>query len=73
MRIELLTKYDKKTADRVRELLIQLSRSGKDRGEIPETWFEDLINSSSHDMLLAYDNNGKIVALPLFPLSWVPS
>ena len=63
MRIELLTKYDKKTADRVRELLIQLSRSGKDRGEIPETWFEDLINSSSHDMLLAYDNNGKIVGI----------
>lgn len=63
MRIELLTKYDKKTADRIRELLIQLSRSGKDRGEIPEQWFNDLIESNSHDMLLACDNDNKIVGI----------
>lgn len=60
MKIELLTKYDKKTADRVRELLIQLSRSGKDRGEIPEEWFTDLIKSPYHDMLLAIDDTGEI-------------
>ena len=40
MIIETLTKYNKEDADRIRELLIQLSRSGKDRGEIPEEWFE---------------------------------
>ena len=60
MKIELLTEYNAKTTNRIRELLIQLSRSGKDRGEIPEDWFNGLINSDSHDMLLAIDDNGKI-------------
>ena len=63
MKIKLLTEYDQPTADRIRELLIQLSRSGKDRGEIPATWFNDLISSPSHDMLLAYDDNDKIVGI----------
>ena len=63
MKTKLLTKYDKKTADRVRELLIQLSRSGKDRGEIPKEWFDDLINSDSHDMLLALDDNNQIIGI----------
>ena len=63
MKIELLTKYTPETANRVRELLIQLSRSHKDRGEIPETWFNDLINSPSHDMLLAYDDNNQIIGI----------
>ena len=60
MKIELLTKYDNKTANRIRELLIQLSRSGKDRGEIPEDWFNDLIQSPYHDMLLAIDDSGTV-------------
>lgn len=60
MKIKLLTEYDAKTANRVRELLIQLSRSGKDRGEIPKEWFNDLISSDSHDMLLAIDDSGKV-------------
>jgi len=60
MKIELLTKYDAKTANRVRELLIQLSRSGKDRGEIPKEWFDALIASDSHDMLLAIDDSGTV-------------
>ena len=63
MIIKTLDKYDKKTADRIRELLIQLSRSGKDRGEIPESWFSDLISSPSHDMLLAIDDDGKIIGI----------
>ena len=63
MKIEVLTEYNKDTANRIRELLIQLSRSGKDRGEIPEEWFEDLINSPSHDMLLAMGDDGKIVGI----------
>lgn len=57
MKIELLTKYDSKTADRVRELLIQLSRSGKDRGPIPQEWFNEIINSPYHDMIIAIDND----------------
>ena len=60
MKITTLTNYTPETATRIRELLIQLSRSGKDRGEIPESWFTDLINSDSHDILLAIDDTGKI-------------
>ncbi len=63
MRIETLAEYSEETASRVRELLIQLSRSGKDRGEIPREWFDNLITSPSHDMLLAYDNDNKIVGI----------
>ena len=60
MRIEILKTYTPETATRVRELLIQLSRSKKDRGEIPREWFDELINSPYHDMLLAIDDNDKI-------------
>ena len=63
MKIEPLTEYNKETANRIRELLIQLSRSGKDRGEIPEAWFNDLIKSDSHDMLLAKDDAGSIIGI----------
>lgn len=60
MKITTLTEYAPETATRIRELLIQLSRSGKDRGEIPKEWFDELIASPTHDMLLAIDDNGKI-------------
>lgn len=60
MKITTLKEYTPETATRVRELLIQLSRSGKDRGEIPREWFDELIASPSHDMLLAIDDSGKI-------------
>ncbi len=60
MKIITLTKYTPETAERVRELLIQLSRSHKDRGEIPKAWFDELITSDTHDMLLALDDNDKI-------------
>lgn len=63
MKIQRLTQYDSKTADRIRELLIQLSRSGKDRGEIPREWFDDLIASPFHDMLLAIDDNDTILGI----------
>ena len=62
MKIQPLTQYDETTADRVRELLIQLSRSGKDRGEIPKSWFDDIIKSDFHDLLVALDDDGKIIA-----------
>ena len=63
MIVKPLEKYTPETANRIRELLIQLSRSGKDRGEIPEEWFKDLIDSPSHDMLVAYDDNDNIVGI----------
>ena len=50
MKIVKLEHYSEETASRIRELLIQLSRSGKDRGEIPREWFEDLINSDDYSI-----------------------
>ena len=63
MHISTLTQYTPETARRIRELLIQLSRSGKDKGEIPEQWFTDIINSPWHDLLIATDDDGKIIGL----------
>ena len=63
MKITKLTTYTPEMATRVRELLIQLSRSGKDRGEIPREWFDELISSPYHDMLLAYDDEGRIIGI----------
>lgn len=55
IKIIAVTEYNKTVADRIRQLLIQLSRSGKDKGEIPQAWFEQLIASPWHDLLLAVD------------------
>ncbi|MBR2710710.1 GNAT family N-acetyltransferase [Candidatus Saccharibacteria bacterium] len=63
MIIKTLTEYTPEIANRIRELLIQLSRSGKDRGEIPKEWFDDLISSPYHDMLLAFDEDNKIIGI----------
>ena len=63
MKIKVLNEYSEGVANRIRELLIQLSRSGKDRGEIPKEWFDNLIASPYHDMLLAYDDNEEIVGI----------
>lgn len=63
MKITTLTKYDELVANRVRELLIQLSRSGKDKGAIPEQWFHDIIASPWHDLLIAEDDSGRIVGI----------
>lgn len=63
MRVKTLSKYNQKTADRIRELLIQLSRSGKDRGEIPKEWFEELIASPFHDMLIFCDDDENILGI----------
>ena len=63
MRIERLTEYTPEIANNVRQLLIQLSRSKKDRGEIPREWFEEIISSPYHDMLLAIDDNNRIIGI----------
>ena len=62
MNITTLKEYTPAAATRIRELLIQLSRSGKDKGEIPKEWFEDLIASPWHDMLIA-EENGQILVI----------
>ncbi|MBR3256052.1 GNAT family N-acetyltransferase [Candidatus Saccharibacteria bacterium] len=71
MKIIKLTEYSLGTANRIRELLIQLSRSGKDRGEIPEQWFEDLIKSPYHDMLLAMEDD-KIIGIATLSVTMGP-
>ena len=57
MIIKRLDKYTPEAADQIRQLLIQLSRSGKDRGEIPKEWFDELIASPYHDMLIAAEDD----------------
>ncbi len=57
MKIERLEKYTPEAAEQVRGLLIQLSRSSKDKGEIPEEWFRDIIASPWHDLLVARDDD----------------
>lgn len=53
--VKRLEKYTTVVAEKMRGLMIELSRSGKDRGEIPEAWFQDITESAWHDILLAYD------------------
>lgn len=71
MIIKTLTEYSPEVAQRVRELLIQLSRSGKDKGEIPRTWFEDIINSPWHDLLIA-EEEGKIIGIASLSVTMGP-
>ena len=72
MNITLLKEYTPEIAQRIRELLIQLSRSGKDRGEIPKAWFDDLIDSPYHDMLIAYDDDEKIIGIATLSVTMGP-
>ena len=72
MKVERLQQYTPEIATRIRELLIQLSRSGKDRGEIPKEWFDELINSPFHDILVAYDENNNIVGIATLSVTMGP-
>ncbi|MBR3131752.1 GNAT family N-acetyltransferase [Candidatus Saccharibacteria bacterium] len=60
--IRRLDEYTPKIAKSVRELLVELSRSGKDKGEISKEWFEDIINSPWHDLLIA-EENGELIGM----------
>lgn len=72
MIIKRLDKYTPEIADQVRNLLVQLSRSGKDRGEIPKEWFDELIASPYHDMLTAVDDDGKIIGIATLSIHMGP-
>lgn len=63
MIVSRVTEYSPELAQRVRELLIQLSRSGKDKGEVPEAWFADIIRSPWHDLLVALDDDGRVIGM----------
>jgi GNAT superfamily N-acetyltransferase len=71
MKITKLDKYTPEAADQIRKLLIQLSRSGKDRGEIPQEWFDELIASPYHDMLIAVEDN-KIIGIATLSIHMGP-
>ena len=60
--VKRLTKYTWEKAEEIRKLLIELSRSGKDKGEISEEWFLDVINSPWHDVILA-EEDGRVVGM----------
>lgn len=62
MIIKRLNVYTPEIDQKVRELLKQLSRSGRDKGEIPKSWFEQIIASPWHDLLLAEDD-GEIIGM----------
>lgn len=71
MKVTRLENYTPEIADQVRQLLIQLSRSGKDRGEIPREWFEELIASPYHDMLVAIDED-KVIGIATLSIHMGP-
>ena len=60
--VKRLAEYTPEIAEAIRRLLIELSRSGKDKGEIPEEWFRDIISSPWHDLLIA-EEDGKILGI----------
>lgn len=53
LRVKTLANYTPEAAEAVRGLLIELSRTGKDKGEIPEEWFQEVISSPYHDLIVA--------------------
>lgn len=57
-----LADYSPEVGMAVRGLLIELSRSGKDKGEIPEKWFREVIASPYHDLLVAMED-GQILGM----------
>ncbi|MBR2993832.1 GNAT family N-acetyltransferase [Candidatus Saccharibacteria bacterium] len=71
MIIKRLNKYTPEAADQIRQLLIQLSRSGKDRGEISKEWFDELIASPYHDMLIAVEDD-KIIGIATLSIHMGP-
>lgn len=54
--ISRLTEYSPEVAEAMRGLLIELSRSGRDKGEIAKEWFLDVIASPWHDVLIATED-----------------
>lgn len=62
LRVRTLGKYTPEMAEQVRGLLVELSRTGKDKGEIPEGWFREVIASPYHDLLVA-ESEGRILGM----------
>ena len=69
--IRKLDKYTSEMAEATRKLLIELSRSGKDKGEIPESWFTDIIDSPWHDLLIA-EEEGELLGMAALSIMMGP-
>lgn len=54
--IRRLAEYTPELGEAMRGLLIELSRSGKDKGPIAPEWFSGVIDSPWHEVLLAYED-----------------
>lgn len=57
-----LTEWTPEVGAAARALLVELSRSGKDKGEIPEEWFSEVIASPYHDLLVA-EEDGEVLGM----------
>ena len=57
IKVEMLREYSPEFGEEVRELLKQLSRSGKDKGEIPAEVFLDIIDSPWAEMFCAFEED----------------
>lgn len=68
MKITKLDKYTPEAANQIRQLLIQLSRTHKDPGEISKQYIRELIASSYHDILIAQTDDDKIVGVALLSI-----
>ena len=68
MKITKLEKYTPEAANQIRQLLIQLSRTHKDPGEISKQYIHELIASPYHDILIAQTDDDKIVGVALLSI-----
>lgn len=53
-----LAGYDAAVAEAMRGLLVELSRSGRDKGPIAREWVDEVVASPWHDVLLAVEGEG---------------
>lgn len=67
--IKELTEYNTEAAQRVHELSVQMLEGSKyeDQGECSREWFEEVIASPHHVLLLAYDD-GRVVGTAMMSI-----
>ena len=72
IKVTRLKEYTPEVATAMRGLLIELSRSGTDKGEIPEEWFKDVIASPYHDVLLAINDDNQVIGMATMSVTMGP-
>jgi len=56
IKVEIVQQYTPELGAAARALVMELSRSGKDKGEIPQAWFDETIASPYHDLIVATED-----------------